>query len=83
MKDDALSSVFGGDQVRRDQVQRILQGESRLSRMARDMPSILSFVLDHLENLPAEARGAVGEEHTRILADGPCWCCLDYDIINA
>jgi hypothetical protein len=57
MKDDALSSVFGGDQVRRDQVQRILQGESRLSRMARDMPSILSFVLDHLESLPAEARG--------------------------
>lgn len=57
MKDDALSSVFGGDQVRRDEMQHILQGESRLSRIARDMPSILSFVLDHLESLPVEKRG--------------------------
>jgi len=40
-----------------DKMQHIFGGETRLSRIAKDMPSVLGFVVDHLERLPPEQRG--------------------------
>jgi hypothetical protein len=56
MSENVLSSILGAG-IRMNQMQHMLAGESRLSRIAKDMPSILGFVLDHLESLPAETRG--------------------------
>jgi ankyrin repeat protein len=58
MRENVLSSMLGAG-IRMNQMQHLLAGESRLSRIAKDMPSILGFVLDHLDSLPAETRGGL------------------------
>lgn len=54
--DTSFASLLGGEHMGEGLMRHMFSGETRLSRIAKDMPSILGFVLDHLESLPAEKR---------------------------
>ncbi|KAI1493334.1 hypothetical protein F5X96DRAFT_622109 [Biscogniauxia mediterranea] len=53
-----FSRLVGPDgKIRGDQVRHGMNGETLLVRIAKDMPSILGFVINYLESLQAEKRG--------------------------